>query len=93
MQLFQVRQLQAMAGSGPAGVAKLALDILRGRFKENASVTAMTATAVELHFPKRRHDVRCVIDGELLPMERDVALKLHARELKVLVGRQFFAAS
>ncbi|MDS7596585.1 diacylglycerol kinase family protein [Agrobacterium tumefaciens] len=77
----------------PAGVAKLALDILRGRFKENASVTAMTATAVELHFPKRRHDVRCVIDGELLPMERDVALKLHARELKVLVGRQFFAAS
>jgi diacylglycerol kinase family enzyme len=46
---------------------------------------------VELHFPKKRHDLRCVIDGELLPMERDVALKVHAGELKVLVGRAFFA--
>lgn len=74
----------------PLGVTRLALDIMRGKLKENASVTAMTATSVELHFPRTRHDVRCVIDGELLPMERDVALKLHAGELKVLVGREFF---
>ncbi|MGK6317513.1 diacylglycerol/lipid kinase family protein [Neorhizobium sp. DT-125] len=70
----------------PAGVAKLALDILRGRLKENPSVTAMTATEVELHFPRERHDIRCVIDGELLPMDRDVLLKIHAGELKVLVN-------
>jgi diacylglycerol kinase family enzyme len=75
----------------PSGVAKLAFDILRGRLKENAAVTAMTVTDVELHFPKKRHDLRCVIDGELLPMERDVALEVHAGELKVLVGRSFFA--
>jgi diacylglycerol kinase family enzyme len=72
----------------PAGVAQLVLDILRGRLKENAAVTAMTATEVELHFPRARHDVRCVIDGELLPMDRDVKLKIHAGELKVLVPRE-----
>jgi diacylglycerol kinase family enzyme len=71
----------------PAGVAKLTLDILRGRLKENASVTAMTATELELHFPRHRKDVRCVIDGELLPMKRDVVLKIHAGELKVLVNQ------
>ncbi|RWX75978.1 diacylglycerol kinase family lipid kinase [Neorhizobium lilium] len=70
----------------PAGVARLTFDILRGRLKESASVTAMTATQLELHFPRHRHDVRCVIDGELLPMKRDVLLKIHAGELKVLVN-------
>ncbi|HEX2148054.1 MAG TPA: diacylglycerol kinase family protein, partial [Pseudorhizobium sp.] len=72
----------------PRGVAGLAFDILRGRLKENESVTAMTATEVELHFPRERRDVRCVIDGELLPMDRDVKIRIHAGELKVLVPRQ-----
>ena len=71
----------------PTGVARLTLDILRGRLKDNAAVTAMTATQLELHFPRHRHDVRCVIDGELLPMKRDVLLKIHAGELKVLVNQ------
>jgi len=70
----------------PAGVARLVFDILRGRLKENAAVTAMTATELELHFPKKRHDVRCVMDGELLPMDRNVLLKIHAGELTVLVN-------
>lgn len=70
----------------PAGVAKLTFDILRGRLKENAAVTAMTATELELHFPRHRRDVRCVIDGELLPMKRDVKLQIHAGELRVLVS-------
>ncbi|MFK4768016.1 diacylglycerol/lipid kinase family protein [Rhizobium sp. ZW T2_16] len=69
----------------PAGVAKLTLDILRGRLKDNEAVTAMTVTELELHFPRHRKDVRCVIDGELLPMDRDILLKIHAGELKVLV--------
>ncbi|TNM65607.1 diacylglycerol/lipid kinase family protein [Aliirhizobium smilacinae] len=71
----------------PAGVAKLTLDILRGRLKDNEAVTAMTVTELELHFPRHRKDVRCVIDGELLPMERDIVLKIHAGELKVLVDQ------
>lgn len=71
----------------PAGVAKLTLDILRGRLKDNEAVTAMTVTELELHFPRHRKDVRCVIDGELLPMDRDIVLKIHAGELKVLVDQ------
>ncbi|MGV1751599.1 diacylglycerol/lipid kinase family protein [Agrobacterium sp. CG674] len=73
----------------PSGVARLAIDIMRGKLKENAAVTAMTVTEAELHFPKRRKDVRCVIDGELLPMERDVMLKIHAGELKVIVAKDY----
>ncbi|MCQ1850069.1 diacylglycerol/lipid kinase family protein [Neorhizobium galegae] len=71
----------------PAGVVRLTFDIMRGRLKENAAVTAMTVTELELHFPRERHDIRCVIDGELLPMDRDVLLKIHAGELTVLVNR------
>lgn len=70
----------------PAGVARLAFDILRGRLRESEAVTAMKVPAVDLHFPRRRHDVRCVMDGELLPMPRDVALRLHPGELRVLAG-------
>lgn len=70
---------------GPAGVVKLAVDILRGRMKDNEAVTAATAEVVRLHFPKRRHGALCVMDGELLHMPRDVELRQHAGELKVLV--------
>ncbi|MGE7370035.1 diacylglycerol/lipid kinase family protein [Neorhizobium sp. NPDC001467] len=70
----------------PPRAMKLFFDILRGRLKENPAVTAMTAREIDLHFPKTRHDVRCVIDGELLPMARDVHLRIHAGELKVLVA-------
>lgn len=72
----------------PGGVARLTLDILRGRLKENEAVTAMTATELELRFPRARRNVRCVIDGELLPMDRTVKLRIHAGELKVFVARE-----
>ncbi|MBW8446326.1 MAG: diacylglycerol kinase family lipid kinase [Arenimonas sp.] len=69
----------------PVGVAKLALDIVRGRLKDNEAVNATTAERVRLHFPKRRHGALCVVDGELLRMPRDVDIRVHAGELKVLV--------
>lgn len=70
----------------PVGVAKLALDILRGRLKDNEAVNATTAERVRLHFPKRRHGALCVVDGELLRMPRDVEIRAHPGELKVLVA-------
>lgn len=70
-----------------SGVARLAYDILRGRLRENTAVTEMTGSAVDLHFPKMDRAVNCVIDGELLPMGRDVSLRLHAGELKVIVPK------
>ncbi len=69
------------------GVARLTFDILRGRMTDNEAVQAVTVTELELHFPRARKDIRCVIDGELLPMDRDVMLKIHAGELKVLVRK------
>jgi diacylglycerol kinase family enzyme len=76
-----------------SGVARLAYDILRGRLRENTTVTEMTGSAVDLHFPKLDRAVNCVIDGELLPMGRDVSLRLHAGELKVIVPKVARATS
>ncbi|WP_026619101.1 diacylglycerol kinase family enzyme [Ensifer sp. WSM1721] len=73
----------------PAGVAKLAFDILRGKFRSSPLITEMSALAVELHFPKVDRKINCVIDGELLPLaRRDVVLRVHPGELKLLVGSQ-----
>ncbi|MCF3642887.1 diacylglycerol kinase family lipid kinase [Rhizobium sp. TRM95111] len=71
----------------PGGVAKLAVDILRGRLRDNPDVTEMTGAAVDLHFPKVDRAINCVIDGELLPMNRDVSLRLHSGELKVIAPK------
>lgn len=69
----------------PLGVARLAVDMLRGRFRDNTDVMVMHAPEVHLHFPKLRQLANCVMDGELLPLERDVILKVHPGELKVMV--------
>ncbi|EHS51038.1 diacylglycerol kinase catalytic region [Rhizobium sp. PDO1-076] len=69
----------------PTGVFSLAFDIMRGRFTDNQAVTASTAKVLRLHFPKHRQGAACVLDGELLRMPRDVEIKIHAGELKVLV--------
>jgi diacylglycerol kinase family enzyme len=69
----------------PLGVARLAIDLLRGKVRENADVMIMHPAEVHLHFPKLHAKANCVMDGELLPLERDVSLRLHPGELKVLV--------
>ena len=74
----------------PAGVARLAADIFRGKLKENADVTATTVEELELHFPRHQRTVNCVMDGELLPMPRDVRLSIRPGGLQVLVGEGFY---
>lgn len=65
----------------------LASDILRGRLKDNSSVTALTTSEIRLHFPRHRHGIRCVMDGELVAMEQDILVKIHPGELRMLTGR------
>ncbi len=72
----------------PSGVAKLTFDILRGKFRESPLITEMSVATVDLHFPKERYNTNCVIDGELLPIGRDVTLRIHPGELKLLVGAE-----
>jgi diacylglycerol kinase family enzyme len=69
----------------PATAAKLAIDILRGRLRENAAVTEMKARSVDLHFPRVYRAANYVLDGELVPLGRKVSLKLHPGELKVIM--------
>jgi diacylglycerol kinase family enzyme len=69
----------------PFGVARLAFDMLRGKFRDNVDVMVMHTQTLHLHFPKIASRANCVIDGELLPLERAVDLKLHPGELKVMV--------
>ncbi|KQR70843.1 diacylglycerol kinase [Rhizobium sp. Leaf384] len=72
----------------PPGVGRLVFDILRGKFRESTLITEMSVKQVELYFPHaRRHKINCVIDGELLPLRGDVDIRIHAGELKLLVGR------
>ena len=71
----------------PAGAARLAVDILRGRMRQNTAVTEMRARAVDLHFPKLYRKANCVLDGELMPLGRNVAIRLHPGELKVIVPK------
>lgn len=66
--------------------ARLALDIIRGRLKDNDAVIALKTTGIRLHFPLHRHGIRCVIDGELLAMDQDIKLEIHPGELNVLIG-------
>ncbi|TPW29864.1 diacylglycerol/lipid kinase family protein [Pararhizobium mangrovi] len=68
----------------PAGVAKLVFDILRGKLRLNEEVQARGADSVELSFPKLPKRASAVMDGELTPLERDVTVRMHAGELKIL---------
>jgi diacylglycerol kinase family enzyme len=71
----------------PSGAARLAVDILRGKMRQNTAVTEMHAHSVDLHFPKLYKNANCVLDGELMPLGRDVSIRLHNEELKVIVPK------
>lgn len=69
----------------PLGVARLAVDMLRGRFRDNVDVMVIHTRTLDLHFPKMSPKANCVMDGELSPLARDVALQVHPGELRVMV--------
>lgn len=71
----------------PAGAARLAFDVLRGKMRQNTAITEMRARAVDLHFPELYKKANCVLDGELMPLGRNVSIRLHNEELKVIVPR------
>ncbi|MEB2848028.1 diacylglycerol/lipid kinase family protein [Endobacterium cereale] len=64
----------------------LAFDILRGKLKENPAITAFKTSEISLHFPRHRHGIRCVMDGEIVAMDQAIVIRTHPGELKVLVA-------
>lgn len=64
--------------------AGLAIDILRGRLRESPLVLDMYPTSVDLSFPDHHKATRGVIDGELVPLPRELSVRIHKGELKVI---------
>ncbi|MEX0955469.1 MAG: diacylglycerol kinase family protein [Rhizobiaceae bacterium] len=68
----------------PSGVARLAIDIMSGRRNRNPDLSERTASSVKLAFPRHRRGANMILDGELLPLPREVDIRIHPGELKVL---------
>jgi diacylglycerol kinase family enzyme len=69
----------------PSAIIKLAFSVLTGSWRRNPDVDEILAKEVELHFPHLRRSAKATIDGELIPLPRDVKIAIHAGELQVLV--------
>ncbi|CAN7402618.1 diacylglycerol kinase family lipid kinase [Phyllobacterium sp. LjRoot231] len=69
----------------PAALMKLAFTVLTGSWRRNPDVDEILAKEVELHFPHLRRGAKATIDGELIPLPKDVKITIHAGELQVLV--------
>lgn len=76
----------------PSGVARLVLAILMGKRRRNPDLDERTARSVVLRFPRYSRKHHAVIDGELIPLDKEVSLDIHAGELKVLMPSQAAAS-
>ncbi|OEO29217.1 hypothetical protein VW23_026630 [Devosia insulae DS-56] len=68
----------------PAELARLALSLAFGNWKAHPLVSEREVAQVSLRFPHRKASALAVIDGELIPLERQVDLRIHAGGLKVV---------
>lgn len=57
----------------------------RGKWRDNDQVEIREAEKVRLTIKSRRFRHQCVIDGELLKLERETVLEIHPKALNVLV--------
>lgn len=69
----------------PGELVQLLLRLMGGRWKDHELVSEEQAGQVVLRFPHRKHDAHAVIDGELIPLDAEVDLRVHPGALKVLM--------
>jgi diacylglycerol kinase family enzyme len=69
----------------PADLARLALSLIFGNWKAHPLVSEREVAQVSLYFPRRKASALAVIDGELIPLEKQVNLKIHAGGLRVVL--------
>jgi len=69
----------------PAELARLALSLAFGNWKAHPLVSEREVAQVTLSFPRRKASALAVIDGELIPLARQVDLRIHAGGLKVVL--------
>lgn len=69
----------------PVELARLALSLAFGSWKAHPLVSEREVRQVSLSFPHRKASALAVIDGELIPLERRVDLRVHAGGLRVVL--------
>lgn len=69
-------------------LARLAMDIFLGSWRDSPLVSEMEVEALELYFPKRKKSAQAVIDGELIPLAGSVVLRIHPAGLPVILPAQ-----
>jgi len=69
----------------PAELARLALSLAFGNWKAHPLVSEREVKQVSLSFPHRKASALAVIDGELIPLARQVDLRVHAGGLRVVL--------
>lgn len=72
---------------GTFGLLRLALDVALGRWRESPLVSEKEIDEVTLHFPKRKHGAKAVVDGELINLDPAVRLEVHADGLKMVLPK------
>jgi diacylglycerol kinase family enzyme len=68
-------------------MARLCVSVMLGHWKQNPQLTERTVEALTLHFPRRKSSAQAVIDGELIRLPRQVALRSHPGALQVVLPR------
>jgi diacylglycerol kinase family enzyme len=64
------------------------LNMARGRWRDNPHVEIHESDSAVLRLLSRGAKRRCVIDGELMPLQRETRFQIHRKVLKVLVPQQ-----
>ena len=64
--------------------AKLVSDLLLGNWSKNPDLVVESAKQANLRFIRTKRSQKALIDGELVGLEKEVELKIHAGGLKVL---------
>ena len=78
---------------GSGEVFRMTLHAAFGKLQEDPDVTVGSAKTVTLRFPDRHAGARAAIDGEIVPLEKEVELVCHAGALQVLVPKTYAAAA
>ena len=64
---------------------RFAVNLARGKWKTNDQVEIHQAENLEIEVLSAHDEFRCVIDGELYPLETRTTIRIHPRALTVLV--------
>ncbi len=69
----------------PIPAIRLTADLLSGQWSGNPDLIEDICTEVALEFPRGRSAIKALLDGEIVSLQRKLAIKIHHHALRVLV--------